>query len=165
MSMYDGNLIVVPMTVADNISPVILNNACTSWHRLAETFMFGNARAYIGTLVPVVGAEAEEIAHKLTDKHFGKPLAVALWHAQNDVYRDGVRRPYVMVGVHYQRLSSTHESARGYLRKRLSKSLKYWKTRLSSVDEADESKAMTVKDYVDFLSFELNSLDGLQRER
>ena len=163
MSMYDGNLIVLPKTVADNLSPVILNNACTSWHRLAGTLMFGNARAYIGTVFPVVGAEAEEIAHKITDKHFGKPLAVALWRAQNDVYGDDVRRPYVMVGVHYQRLSSTYEDARGYLRKRLSKSLNYWQGRLAAVGETSEDKAETVKNYVDFLSGELGGLNGLQR--
>ena len=163
MRMYDGNLLVPPKTVADNLSPVILNNACTSWHRLAGTFMFGNARAYMGTLFPVVGAEAEEIACKITDKHFGKPLAVALWHAQNDVYGDGVRRPYVMVGVHYQRLAATYEDPWVYLRKRLSKSLNYWQGRLVSVVETDGDKALTVKDYVDFLSGELSGLDGLQR--
>lgn len=163
MSMYDDNLIVLPKTVADNLSPVILNNACTSWHSLAGRLMFGNARAYMGTLFPVVGAEAEEIAHKITDKHFGKQLAVALWHAQNDVYGDGVRRPYVMVGVHYQRLSSTYEDARDYLRKRLSNSLNYWQGRLASVGDVDEDKTESVKDYVNFLSGELGGLDGLQR--
>lgn len=163
MNMYGGNLIVLPKTVADNLSPVIFNNACTSWHRLAGTFMFGNARAYIGTLFPVVGAEAEEIAQNITEKRFGKPLALALWHAQNDVYGDGVRRPYVMVGVHYQRLSSTYEEARGYLRKRLSNSLGYWQERLTSIDETDEDKAATIKDHVDFLSGELHGLDSVRQ--
>lgn len=163
MSMYDGNLIVLPTTVADNLSPVILNNACTSWHSLAARLMFGNTRAYIGTLLPVIGAEAEAVAHQIMDKQFGKALSVALWRAQNDVYGENVRRPYIMVGVHYQRLSSTYEDARDYLRKRLSKSLKHWEGRLALVGETSEDKSETLKSYIDYLSTELSCLNALQQ--
>jgi hypothetical protein len=43
----DHNLLVIPRSIADEGTPIIINNACTSWHRLAETFTFGNARAYV----------------------------------------------------------------------------------------------------------------------
>lgn len=52
MMMADGNYIVMPRSLADEGTPIIINNACLSWHRLAGTFTFANARAYIGTLFP-----------------------------------------------------------------------------------------------------------------
>ena len=35
LKMYDHNLIVLPRALADERTPVIINNACASWHRLA----------------------------------------------------------------------------------------------------------------------------------
>jgi len=72
LSMHDQNLIVLPKPLADEGTPIIINNACTSWHRLAKNFTFGNARAYIGTLFPVTPSEAQEVVIELLDKHFGK---------------------------------------------------------------------------------------------
>jgi len=103
LKMWDNNFILAPENIAGNAMPIILNNACCSWHRLASTFTFGNARAYIGTLFPVLNAQASEIATKLTDRYFGKSLAVALWRAQSDVYEDSIKRPYILVGPHFQR--------------------------------------------------------------
>ena len=74
LRMFDGNFIAVPRSLAGYGSPIVLNNACASWHRLAETFMFGNARAYIGTLVGLTDTEAQEVATRLLDRHFGKRL-------------------------------------------------------------------------------------------
>ena len=83
--MYDHNYICVPQSLCPHHSPIIFNNACASWHRLAETFIFANARTYIGTLFSVTDAEAQEVANHLLDTYFGKPLAIALWRAQNDI--------------------------------------------------------------------------------
>lgn len=160
MQMYDGNILVTPRGVGDNLTPVILNNACASWHQLAGRFMFGNARAYIGTLIPVVGVEAEEVAEQVLKKHFGKPLAVALWHAQNEIYKTGIRRPYVLVGVHYQRLTSSYEPPHTYLLKRLSKSLSYWQRNFDEMPVENEDKRMTLIDNVNFLKYEI---EGLKR--
>ena len=41
--------------------PIILNNACSSWHRLAGDFIFGQARLYIGTLFEVMDAQTGEL--------------------------------------------------------------------------------------------------------
>lgn len=162
LKMHDGNFIIAPKPVADNLSPIILNNACVSWHRLASTFMFCNARAYIGTLFSVSGYEAEEVARKLTKKYFGKPLAVALWHAQNEIYEGGIRRPYVMVGVHYQKLNCKYEDVRGFLKKRLQQSLNYWTKRLDSKSQNNEDKALSIKSTIEFLKWELASITKLK---
>lgn len=163
LQMHDGNLIIAPKAVADNLTPIILNNACVSWHRLASTFVFCSARAYIGTLFSVSGIEAEEMARKITKKYFGKPLAVALWHAQNEIYDSGVRRPYIMVGVHYQKLNSKYEDVRGYLVKRFARSLNYWNKQLEFAIQSNEDQILSLRDKVDFLKWELESIIKLHR--
>ena len=95
LKLHDHNLIVLPLALADEGTPVIINNACASWHRLASNFQIGGARAYIGTLFPVTTSEAGEVIIKLLNKHVGKPLPAALWSAQREVYGTGIRRPYL----------------------------------------------------------------------
>ena len=97
LAMADGNLIALPRSLAHKNTPIVINNACVSWHRLAKNFMFGGARAYVGTLIPVTSAEAVGVVERMLGKHFGKPLPVALWAAQRDVYGSGGRAPYVMM--------------------------------------------------------------------
>lgn len=161
LKMFDGNMIVAPKTLADNGAPIILNNACASWHRLAATFTFGNARAYIGTLFSVSNGEAQDVVTQLLGKHFGKPLSVALWHAQNAVYQGSIRRPYVLVGPHFQKIRGTaQQDVPAYLRARLLRSKKHWTERANSADLEGESTQETVNDYLRFLNFELDGLSA-----
>ena len=96
LQMFDNSYLAMPRTLADHGSPIIFNNACASWHELADRFMFAGARAYIGTLFPVTGAEAAEVAKHTIEKHNGRPLAHALWDAQNCVYGGGYRATILM---------------------------------------------------------------------
>ena len=50
LRMADGNYLALPYALASNGSPIVINNACGSWHRLPQTFVASNARCYIGTL-------------------------------------------------------------------------------------------------------------------
>jgi hypothetical protein len=93
LKMHDDNLILLPKSLADEGTPIVINNACVSWHRLAKSFTFSNARAYIGTLFPISPLEAQEVIIKLVEKHFAKPFPAALWSAQRDVYGTSHRRP------------------------------------------------------------------------
>jgi hypothetical protein len=138
LKMYDHNYISLPRAIADQGTPIVINNACSSWHRLAGNYTFGNARAYLGTLFPVMGAEAHEIVAKLLDKHFGKPLAAALWSAQREVYGNSVRRPYVSTGVFPQRLRSMRGDVPMYVARCLLRSLRQWKDYLSKAGAATE---------------------------
>jgi hypothetical protein len=95
LKMHDGNLLLVTKPLADEGTPIVINNACVSWHSLAKTFTFCNARAYIGTLFPISPLEAQEVVIKLVEKHFAKPLPTALWSTLRDVYGTSNRRPYV----------------------------------------------------------------------
>lgn len=158
LKMFDNNLILAPRPLADNGNPIVLNNACVSWHRLAGTFAFCNARAYIGTLFEVIPTEAQDVAMKILDRHYGKPLALALWHAQNDVYQDSIRRPYLLVGTHFQRLRTTVCDTPKYLLRRLSLSERYWAKRVEQSNHFDDSDILTIKDYVRYLSGEIEGL-------
>ena len=158
LKMADGNYLAIPRALADHGSPIILNNACASWHRLAKTFTFSNARAYIGTLFSVSDAEAQDVVSRLLDRHFGKSLALALWHAQNEVYGKGVRRPYILVGVHSQRLRTTATDAPMLILGQLRRALQHWAKRLTETDPADDSKVRTMTDYVRFLKAEIHGL-------
>jgi len=52
MMMSDSNLLFAQHTIANMGTPIIINNACVSWHRLAGNMTYAGARAYVGTLFP-----------------------------------------------------------------------------------------------------------------
>ncbi len=111
MAMMDNNYIVMPHSLACMGTPIIINNACVSWHELSQRLTYAGARVYIGTLFPISDSEAELIITLLLGKHFGKMLPHALWSAQNAIYGTDSRRPYVITGVYTQRLRVTLEDA------------------------------------------------------
>lgn len=151
LAMFDGNLLATPTDAGAGRFPFIFNNACVSWHELAGRFMFGGARGYIGSLISVADSEAQEIAMGVLDKYFGRPLAHALWSTQKEVSGDGVRRPYVMVGVHFQRLRSTLAPPHKHILEHLTKSHRYWVTRLNNTPAENNNSRIDLADRVDFL--------------
>ncbi len=72
LKLYDHNLIILPKAVADEGTPIIINNACASWHKLAANLIFGGARAYIGTLYPVTTSEIARRNRKTPRQALGK---------------------------------------------------------------------------------------------
>jgi hypothetical protein len=157
LKMSDHNLIVLPRSLAGEGTPIVINNACASWHRLSETFTFGNARAYIGTLFPISTSEAHDVVVGVLDKHFGKPLPTALWSAQRKVYGSSVRKPYVMIGVYPQRLRATCRDVPGDIARQLSKGLTAWSAKLKDVSPGDTKKEKAMKEYVEYYRRELTS--------
>ncbi len=155
LKMYDHNLIALPVALASNSCPIILNNACASWRRLAENFIFGNARAYIGTLYSVTNVESQEIALNLLDKQFGKPVAEALWNAQNEVYKDSSRRPYLIVGPHFQKLRASNSDGLKYLLSQLSIAQRQLTKLLKGTEN---SKQQQYKENIEYLNAELSGL-------
>ncbi|MDO9118085.1 MAG: hypothetical protein Q7U39_09020 [Nitrospira sp.] len=99
LQMHDHMWIPALHGFAPDCTPVIFNNACSSWHRLSASFMFAGARAYVGTLFPVIEPEAQEIGRSFFREGLGLSLPEALWASQNRVYQSQDRRPYAMVGL------------------------------------------------------------------
>ena len=156
LQMHDHNYISLPRAIADQGTPIVINNACCSWHRLAGDYTFGNARAYIGTLFPVTGAEAHDVVVKLLDKHFGKPLAAALWSAQREVYGDSVRRPYIATGIFPQRLRHMRGDVPTYIARCLSRSLRQWKAHLAKAGTGSEHSKKSVESIIGYYEGELH---------
>jgi hypothetical protein len=152
LRMFDGNLLATPTSAGAGRFPFIFNNACVSWHELAGRFMFGGARGYIGSLISVADSEAQEVAMGVLDKYFGRPLAHALWSTQKEVSDNGIRRPYVMVGVHFQRLHSTLESPHEHILKHLIRECRHWTKQLNNMPAGDTNAHIDLADRVDFLS-------------
>lgn len=143
MAMHDHNYIAIPRALAEHSSPIIINNACVSWHELAGRFTYAGARAYIGTLYPVSDLEAESVVVRLLDKYWGKCLPHALWSAQNATYSaGGDRMPYVATGVYPQRLRVTREDTPTYIMRKLIAARDNWKLRLATI-ERDEPRKRT----------------------
>jgi hypothetical protein len=156
LKMHDQNLIVLPKSLADEGTPIIINNACLSWHRPAKDFTFGNARSYVATLFPVTPSEAKEVVIKLLDKHFGKPLGAALWSAQREIYGGtGSRRPYIVTGVYPQRLRVKQHDAIDRIGSRLARALMAWKSNLARVDANDEPRAKMIGEGIAYYEREL----------
>lgn len=99
MQLHDSIWIVMVQGFSPGAAPLILNNACSSWHELSQRLTFTGARGYIGTLFPITDAEAQEIGKALFDIHIGIELPKAIWLAQRNLYGEQGRRPYVMVGL------------------------------------------------------------------
>ncbi|MBB3461085.1 hypothetical protein [Rhizobium sp. BK377] len=154
LRMFDNNLIALPAALANYRTPVIFNNACVSWHELSKRFMFANARAYVGTLWPVTGVEAEDVLLRTIGKHFGKPLAHALWSAQREAYQDQLRHPYIMTGVYPQRLQGSRSNAPQEIVKSLAQGLRVWQDRLSKTNGDDEQKLRSIRSICRFFRAE-----------
>lgn len=160
LKLHDFNMLYIDYSIANNGTPLIINNACSSWHSLGERFTYANARGYIGTLFDVTNIEASEVVNALFDKHFGKPLALALWHAQNGVYGDGQRRPYVMLGPHFQRLRVSAGEQEEYLLTKLTKSLLDFKQSLGLVKDRSSKEYEQVSAKVRYLTGEIQGIQS-----
>jgi hypothetical protein len=154
LRMFDYNYIALPQALAGNGTPIIINNACSSWHELSKRFTFGNARAYIGTLFMVSTSEAHDVVVKLLSRHFGKPLPAALWSAQREVYGCSVRRPYVATGVYPQRLRGSRCDVPQEVERRLAASLAGWQSDLRR-ETAAGNDAKGTKERFDYYSREI----------
>jgi hypothetical protein len=156
MKMFDNNLIALPRTLAAETTPIIINNACVSWHRLAGNFMFGGARAYVGSLVPVLPFEAQDIVTRVLGKHFGKPLAHAFWAAQCDSYgKNSIRRPYIVMGVYPQTLRGKIGDVPRHIVRQLEDGLRRWSDHPSKDAAKDDRQKRVFSDSVAYFEREL----------
>jgi hypothetical protein len=156
MKMSDNNLLFAQPMIADVGTPIVINNACLSWHRLASNMMFAGARGYVGTLFPVTPFEAAPVVTKILDEHWNKPLPIALWSAQRDVYGPDFRRPYVAAGVFSQRLHVERVDYPQRIRKQLASSLGGWRDMLAGIESADTKRVAAVEEIIKIYERELD---------
>jgi len=157
MKMFDHNYLAMPRNLGNKATPIIINNACVSWHELAKRFIFANCRAYIGTLYPVVPAEADAVIMATIEKQFEKQLPHALWSAQNAVYKNGPRRPYVVTGVFSQYFRFGSRNAPTRILAEMIEAMQSWERRLPKLEAegASESILKRTRSIVDYYRAEI----------
>ena len=164
MMMFDSNILFAQRSIADTGTPIVINNACLSWHRLAGDIIYAGTRAYVGTLFPITPFEAASVVTKVLDEHWNKPLPIALWSAQRDVYTSDLRRPYVIAGVFPQRLRVEPLDYPQRIKRRLEQSLAGWKVMLAGIDLGDAKRVAAVRDIIKIYEREFdhftNTADG-----
>ncbi|WGD28935.1 hypothetical protein AncyloWKF20_14210 [Ancylobacter sp. WKF20] len=157
MRMADHNYLALHRSLASTGTPIIINNACVSWHELAQRLTFAGARVYVGTLFPVTDAEAEAVAVQLLGKQFGKMMPHALWAAQSAVYGNSNRRPYVITGVYPQRLRVTPEPVPQRILAELTRASKLWNL-ADSGDASGQEARRTSEAVRDFYQREITRI-------
>lgn len=103
LKMYDGLYMPALHSMADGWHPIVMNNCCNSWHEMAMGFLFGGARAYLGSLFQVYNSDAIAFTSAFFRHSDSHSLAEAIHLAQDDVCGKG-RRIYVLVGPHFCRI-------------------------------------------------------------
>jgi hypothetical protein len=149
MKMHDNNFIALPRSLANESTPIVINNACVSWHRLAGNFVFGGARAYVGTLFPISTTEAETVLVRALGKHHGKLLPHAFWSAQRETFGDNPRRPYVMAGVYPQRIRAIADVP-AYITRELERGRDGWTRYRDKGGPHDAQRKRTLDSYITF---------------
>ena len=86
--MHDHIFLSMFHTLADENNPVIISNACSSWHKIAQDYIFAGARAYIGPIIDVTNVEAVEVMKSFFKNYLHLPLSIGIWKAQNSCYGD-----------------------------------------------------------------------------
>lgn len=155
MKMYDHNYSALPISLAGDRSPVILNNACASWRELAGRFTFANARAYIGTLFPILPFQAEAFTDQFLGKYFGRTLPQAVWLAQKNALEG--RHPYVVTGVFPQRLRVDQTDVPAEIAKAMASGLASRRRSLESRGTAGTKSGRTLEAEIEFYERELAS--------
>ena len=92
---------------------------------------------------------------KILDKNWGKPLPVAVWAAQRNVYGSDLRRPYVVAGVFPQRLRVDPIDYPRRIKERLATTLAGYKDMLPQYEASEEEKRVAaIKEVIRFLEGE-----------
>jgi hypothetical protein len=142
-----------PQQIDYKKSPIIINNACSSWHELAARFTYAGARAYIGSLFPITNFEATDFSISLFRSYLGKPLASAIWEVQQKLYGDAIRHPYIMVGPHFVKLQISNINVPGYIANYLEELLQHRKKQ--SEHHPDDEVRRNAKKFAEFIEDEL----------
>lgn len=150
LRMHDDIWIPMVQGFSPSCSPVIINNACSSWHELSDRFTFAGARAYVGTLFPVTDGEAQAVGTSIFEQQLGKYLPIALQVSQNSIYGAQGRRPYAMVGFPFCSIQRNTSNPIVYLAMEYKKAIEEYRRmeKESSMPEIKENS----RRYKEFLS-------------
>ena len=163
LKLHDHNLIVLPKAVADEGTPIIINNACASWHRLAANFIFGGRAGLCRHSVPGHNVRGAGCHRQAARQAWGKAASGRLVvRAARSVWR----RPAASLYCH-GRLSAeaAHQEARRH-RTHAGAPLPracWLEKALAAVDPNDSARMRTVRENIAYYERELAHFRELAR--
>ena len=98
--------------------------------------MYAGARGYMGSLLPIMGVEAQGISEGVFEKFLGLPLPIALWAAQRTTYRDD-RQTYVLVGLPCIKIPPNPEDPVPFIEHAIADGIDYWSQLSKQTQNAD----------------------------
>jgi hypothetical protein len=149
MQLHDGVWLFASHGFPAESAPLLVNNACWSWHELSRRATFAGARGYVGSLFPITDVEAQEVGLALFGRYIGEELPRALWLAQRDIYGTSGRRPYVMVGLPFIAIRPNMTDAVSYMDKAYLDGINHWMER--SVGSTHEEVRINSRRFSKFL--------------
>ena len=90
---------------AGYLSPFVFNNSCWSGYEMAEPFVEGGARGYIGTLWSVNTVVAAEVGQDFYQNVFGSTILEAFYSAVKKTIGKGEENVYIYWGLHFSTIS------------------------------------------------------------
>ncbi|MGN6417347.1 MAG: hypothetical protein ACTHMC_07640 [Pseudobacter sp.] len=85
-------------------APIIFNNSCWSWSGIADSFLVGGVRGYIGTLWKVDNGIATQVAEDFYSHVFNHTIVDALRKATEITKGSDNENIYVYWGLHFSKL-------------------------------------------------------------
>jgi hypothetical protein len=155
IQLHDGPWLFASHGFAPEAAPLIFNNSCWSWHELSLRTTFAGARGYVGSLLPITDAEAQEMGQALFGRYLGMDMAAALWLAQRHVYGSSTRRPYVMVGLPFVSVRPNTHNSVSFVSKSYLDAIEHWSDR-ARVSPHEEVR-INAKRFVSFLIEDLEA--------
>lgn len=155
-SLSDGNFLCHPQAVAGTACPIVVNNACSSMREMAGAFLFAGARAYLGTVRPVLDVEVEQIMNQLLETQRHRALAFGLQKAQATIYGEKSIYPYIFFGCHFQSLRFGRLDSPATVADELYRSLSEHRRMLNS----GKGSPRAVAGIIDFLEAEIRRFEA-----
>ncbi|KGO93183.1 hypothetical protein [Flavobacterium subsaxonicum] len=127
-------------------SPFVFNNTCWSWIDIADSFLAGGSRAYIGTLWQIDNAIAKEVAEQFYERVFDDTILSALYKSIECTKATNNQDIYIIWGLHFSTLTTNPviENPKLNVARRLLNSLSDWKIkqREASIDSKNAIQSL-----------------------
>lgn len=138
--------------------PVIFNNTCWSWSRIATDFLHGGARAYIGTLWKVGDNVASDAAVNFYAEVFNGTLLEASKQLHNATEGGTYEDIYSFWGLHFSTLKkgTGEDGTRKRITSALLESFHHWRKHLANVGSPAVKK--NIDDRINWLTEQLFDL-------
>ena len=163
---YDGNYQAMIQLLASHTSPLIFNNTCWSWYHIAQNFLHGGARGYIGTLWNVRNSDAVQFATAIYDGVLKRTILGAFHTACKNIEGTKSENVYIYWGLPFTRLRPLDlKEARHRIMEQLT--TMFYKYEKNATETPHGEVKRSIKEITDWITHELEHefKDEFMKER